>query len=154
MIACNALNADWENSVTSNNGKTIGITTILAIVAAIGANIKAIAEGMMGLWLVLLAFSDKAPLGLSSFLLSLILAMLILPPWRFIVRRRFSSIEADAELRRFIAGCIALLVALLVMLAQLPTLQGGLLGIVAGLFAPWLLQGLQALGNAVARMIR
>lgn len=132
----------------------ITITTLLAIVAAVGANLKGIAEGINGLWLVLLAFSEKAPLGLTSFLLALALAMLVLPPWRFIVRRHFAAIEADAELRRFIAGSIALFVGTATMFAQLHSLQGLLTGILAGLLAPWLLQGLQALWNLGARLTK
>lgn len=135
----------------TNTGLTIA--SVVLLIGAIASNSKPLADGIMGVLLVLVAFTEKAPLGLSSFLLALGLGMLILPPLRFIIRRRFPTIERDAELRRFIAGALALFVGTATMYAQLHTLQGLLTGILAGLLAPWLMQGLQALWNFGARLL-
>lgn len=114
------------------------ITTILILFAMHG---KGAGEALMGLWLVLQAFTKDAPLGLVSFLLALALAIGFAP----FLRKWLPGRESHPEARRFAIDIGPIAVGFLVMWLQLRTLPGLMSGILAGLAAPPIQKGLAAL---------
>ena len=105
-----------------------GIVTVLAGLALHGGKLLEVAKGS---WLFLLALSDTAPLGLASFLLALALGVLSRP----FLLRYLPAMPCHSS-REFVIDASALLTGVLVMYLQLRTLNGALLGLLAGFAAP------------------
>lgn len=133
----------------NNKAAAVGsasITTLLILFAMHG---KGAGEALMGLWLVLAAFTKDAPLGLVSFLLALALAMGFAP----FLRKWLPGKESNPELRRFAIDLGPIVVGVVVMWLQLRTLPGLMSGILAGLAAPPLQKGLSALWALAGRSL-
>jgi hypothetical protein len=126
----------------------VGSVSLLAVIAAIAANLKPIAEGVMVLWNVLAAYTKGATLGMSSFFLALTLAMLSQP----YLRRWLPDLRCHLS-REWIIESAALAIGVGIMWGQLQTTLGALAGIVAGLLAPYLQKLVEALWNLGARAL-
>lgn len=115
-----------------NNPKTVGlVATITAIVVLFASHGTAFFGSMEIAFNFLLAISAKAPLGVGSFFLSLFMAMLVwlaLQKWTKEARNRWS--------RSTFIDIAAVAVGAYVSYMQLPTSNGILFGIMAGLAAP------------------
>lgn len=115
-----------------NNPKTVGlVATITAIVVLFAAHGTAFFNSLEIAFNFLLAISAKAPLGVGSFFLSLFMAMLVwlaLQKWTKEARNRWT--------RSTFIDIAAVAVGAYVSYMQLPTSNGILFGIMAGLAAP------------------
>lgn len=119
------------------------------LIVLLATNGAALGEALLGLWLVLLKFSETAPLGLTSFLLALALAIGCQHPLR-----RFVPHWRNDHLRELAIESVALGVGILVMRVQMPELLGLMLGGVAGFMAPYLYKLLAALGDGLLHAAR
>ena len=108
-----------------------GIGAALAVLATNGGKLVEVA---MGAWLFLLKLSDTAPLGLASFGLALSLGILSRPP----LQKYLPPCPQHPTRREAAIDLPAVLIGAAVMFVQLRTLNGALLGILAGLLAPQL----------------
>jgi len=121
-------------------GWTITSAGLVALLTAVAMNGDKVLQVIIGTWLFLLKLSETAPLGLSSFLLALALAITSRP---FLLR--YLPPMPCHQSRDFVVDLIALAIGFGVMFAQLRTLDGALLGILAGFAAPLLAKGIGAL---------
>lgn len=121
------------------------LTTIVILFAMHGKNVG---EALMSLWLVMVAFSKDAPLGLSSFLLSLAMATFSQP-----FLRKWLPLLDHREARRFIIDASAIGIGFAIMWVQLRTLPGLMLGILAGLAAPPIAKAGSAIWALVGRSL-
>jgi hypothetical protein len=121
-------------------GWTITSAGLVALLTAVAMNGDKVLQVVVGTWLFLLKLSETAPLGLSSFLLALALAITSRP---FLLR--YLPPMPCRQSRDFVVDLIALAIGFGVMFAQLRTLDGALLGILAGFAAPLLAKGIGAL---------
>lgn len=124
---------------------TLGVS-LGGLIVLLATNGAALAEALTSLWLVMLRFSDSAPLGLSSFLLALTMAVVSQP----FLRRWTPDLKCPLS-RDFLIEAAALVIALAVMLAQVRDLFGWMLGLLAGFMAPLVFKGLAALCGLVWR---
>jgi hypothetical protein len=117
---------------------SLGISAagLLVLLATNGAALVGAAGGA---WTFLLTLAHTAPLGLSSFLLALALGIAVQP----FLRKWLPDLRCHAS-REFLIESAALAIGIGVMWGQLRTLSGLLLGILAGLFAPYAQKGLAA----------
>lgn len=109
----------------------IGFGGLIALVALYGDKFWTAGEGAVR-FMALLA--DKAPLGSGSFALALALGTLaqaFLAP--------FVKLKCESS-RQLVLMVVGLLFGLGVMVLQLPTLNGVLLGLMAGFIAPFAYQ--------------
>lgn len=115
-----------------NNPKTVGLlATLTAIVALFAVHGTAFFNSLDIAFNFLLAISAKAPLGVGSFFLSLFMAMLLwlaLQKWTKEARNRWT--------RSTFIDIATVAVGAYVSYMQLPTSNGILFGIMAGLAAP------------------
>lgn len=120
---------------------TLGISAagLLVLLAANGA---ALVDAALGAWQFLLTLADTAPLGLSSFVLALALAVAAQPFVRKWIAPRVGCVPS----REFVIESAALAIAVVVMWIQTRDLSGLLLGILAGFAAPYVQKALAALG--------
>lgn len=112
------------------NKTTTGISwaTAIAVLAALAAHSGKIIEALRGLWLLMVDWTSKSPLGLASFFLALGMCVLVsafLDYWLARVR--------CSDSRLFVAALAGISSALGVMWIQMATLQGLMLGVMAGL---------------------
>lgn len=121
-------------------GWTITGASIGAAVGLIVANGAKLLEIGQGTWLFLLNLSETAPLGLSSFLLALALAVASRPFLLSYLPAMPCHVSRD-----FVIDTAALVIGFGVMYGQLRTLNGALLGLLAGFAAPLVARGLSAL---------
>jgi len=129
-----------------NKTATFTSAGFIALFAAIALNGSKVIEVALGAWLFLLNLSETAPLGLSSFLLALSLAIVSRP----FLLRYVPAWRCPAS-RDFVIDSAALAIGFGVMFGQLRTLDGALLGILAGFAAPLLAKGLAAVFGLVWR---
>lgn len=115
-------------------------TGVVAAITLIAANGKQMLEVVVGTWAFLERLSETAPLGVWSFALALSLGVLSRP---FLVK--YFPALPRAKTRDFLIDVSALVIGLGVMYGQLRTLDGALLGLMAGFAAPLLAQGLAVL---------
>lgn len=130
------------------NGKGI---TIAGVVALIGAMAQPGAlEAMLGLPKVLQNFATGLPFGLGSFLLALALACVVY----YHARQAFNYGKGGPSGRDFRITLLSLVVACAATMGQALVMRGGtagellmalMLGILAGLLAPLIVQGLVSL---------
>lgn len=123
-----------------------GVGAALALIAANGAQLL---ELVTGVWLFLVKLSDTAPLGLASFALALALGILSRP---FLVRY-LPAMPCHVS-REFLIDASALLIGVGVMFGQLRTLNGLLLGLLAGFAAPLVARGIGAAWSLAFRRER
>lgn len=121
-------------------GWKITSTAVIAVLGAVALNGGKPVEVATGAWLFLLNLSKTAPLGLSSFLLALALAVASRP----FLLRYLPAMPCHAS-REFVIDTVALLTGFAVMFGQLRTLNGALLGLLAGFAAPLVARGIAAL---------
>lgn len=121
-------------------GWTITSASLIAVIGALALNGGKLIEVATGVWLFLLKLSDTAPLGLSSFLLALSLSVVSRP----FLLRYLPAMPCRAS-RDFLIDLAALLIGFGVMFGQLRTLDGALLGLLAGFAAPLVARGLASL---------
>lgn len=127
---------------------TLGVS-VAGLIVLLATHGTALAEALTKLWLVMLRFSDSAPLGLSSFLLALGIAVVSQP----FLRRWMPALRCPMS-RDFLIDAAALAIGLAVMLAQVRDLFGWLLGILAGFAAPLVFKGLAALVGLAWRALQ
>lgn len=120
--------------------KTITWSGIAAAAALIAANGAKVIEVALGVWLFLLKLTETAPLGLASFALALALGVASRP---FLLR--YLPATPCRTSRDFIVDASALVIGLGVMFVQLRTLNGALLGLLAGFAAPLVARAIGAL---------
>lgn len=118
-------------------GWTITWAGIGAALALIAANAGKLLEAATGSWLFLLKLSETAPLGLSSFLLALALGVASRP----FLLRYMPTMPCHVS-RDFLIDSAALVIGFAVMFGQLRTLNGALLGLLAGFAAPLVARGI------------
>lgn len=118
-------------------GWTITSAGLVALLTAVAMNGDKVLEVIVGTWLFLLKLSETAPLGLSSFLLALALAVVSRP---FLLR--YLPAMPCRQSRDFVVDLIALGIGFGVMFGQLRTLNGALLGLLAGFAAPLVARGI------------
>lgn len=128
-----------------NKAITFTSAGFIAIFAAVALNGKQVIEVALGAWLFLINISQSAPMGLSSFLLALALAIVSRP-----FLQRYTPTWKCPASRDFVIDFAALAIGFGVMYGQLRTLNGALLGILAGFAAPLISKGLGA-GLALLR---
>lgn len=118
---------------------TIGISAAAAFVlfAQYG---KPFFVALDGAFRFLFKLADQAPLGVSSFVLALALAVGVQP----LLFTAFKQMRCP-ESQEFAVMALALVVAVAVMWVQLHTLQGLLLGLLAGFAAPHVYKGIVVL---------
>ncbi len=126
----------------NRTGWTITWAGIAAAVTLLATNGAALLEVVAGVWLFLLKLSDTAPLGLASFLLALGLGVLSRP----FLLRYLPPMPCHSS-REFVIDTAALVIGVGVMFGQLRTLNGALLGLLAGFAAPLVARGIAALWN-------
>lgn len=107
-----------------------GIAAAIAIgFATYGSKIV---EALHAAWLFMLTLSDEAPLGLTSFAISVTISVLA----QLFLRRHWPK-SSTAASRSMWVDSIGVVLGGAVMYVLLPTTQGMLLGIMAGFVAPW-----------------
>lgn len=126
----------------NKTGWTITWAGIAAALTLLATNGAALLEVITGVWLFLVKLSDTAPLGLASFLLALGLGVASRP---FLLR--YMPPMPCRQSRDFVIDTAALVIGVGVMFAQLRTLNGALLGLLAGFAAPLVARGIAALWN-------
>lgn len=129
-----------------NRTSTITAASFAAVLGAIALNGARILEVAAGAWLFLLNLSATAPLGLVSFLLALALGVLSRP----FLLHYLPPMPCKAS-RDFVIDASALVIGVGVMYAQLRTLNGLLLGLLAGFAAPLIAKALGALFGLARR---
>lgn len=129
-----------------NKGSTITWTTIAAAVTLLAANGGKLLELGKGAWLFLISLSQTAPLGLASFALALGLGVVSRP----FLLRYLPAAPCHAS-RDFVIDMLAVLTGIAVMVVQLRTLNGFLLGLLAGFAAPLVAKGLGVLFAWIGR---
>ena len=131
-------------------GWTITWAGIAAAVTLLATNGTTLLEVAKGTWLFLVTLSDTAPLGLTSFLLAVSLAMLVRPMLKkYLPPLPENPSQRDVTRRDAAVDFPAVVLGALVMFLQLRTLNGALLGIMAGLLAPQLAKLIAVLWGAV-----
>lgn len=129
-----------------NRTTTITAAGFAAVLTAIAMNGSRILEVGNGAWLFLLNLSATAPLGLVSFLLALALGVASRP----FLLHYLPPMPCKAS-RDFVIDASALVLGVGVMFAQLRTLNGLLLGLLAGFAAPLIAKALGALFGLTRR---
>lgn len=116
-----------------------GVTaaTLLVLLASHG---KALVEAIEAAFLFLFKLSETAPMGLASFMLSLALCVAALASFQRIA----AAIKCDRS-REVVMSALSLLIGFSVMFLQLRTVQGALLGLLAGFSGPFVYQAVAAL---------
>jgi hypothetical protein len=121
----------------------ISLAGFLVLLASNGA---ALVDAAGGAWTFLLTLAHTAPLGLSSFVLALALGIAAQP----FLRKWLPALQCHAS-REFIVESVALAIGIAVMWVQLRSLSGLLLGILAGLLAPYVQKGFAAVAGLLYR---
>src|SRR5690606_36448825 len=107
-------------------------------------------EALHAAWLFLLGMSKEAPLGLSSFALSVAISVLA----QLFMRRHFTPDNMPAATRSTVIDSAGVLIGLVVMYLQLSTTKGMLLGIMAGFVSPWVSRIVAALCGYISRALQ
>lgn len=135
------------------SSRAVTITTIagavVTVIGAIAVNGKGVADALAAFPKVLQAYSEGLPLGLTSSLLAFVLACLV---W-LTLRARLTIKSLGRDGRDFRADNFALATSLIVTIGQTVAagrsdayglLTAGMMGMMTGLAAPWLMRGLRA----------
>lgn len=124
---------------------TLGIS-VAGLLVLLASNGAALVGAAGGAWTFLLTLAHTAPLGLSSFVLALALAVGVQP----FLRKWLPELRCHAS-REFLIESAALAIGIGVMWLQLRSLSGLLLGILAGFMAPYAQKGLAMVGALLRR---
>jgi hypothetical protein len=108
--------------------------------------ISGVIEALNGTWKFLLLMTETAPLGVWTFLIAAIFPAVFLPWLKNAAPKKWAVASRD-----FILQTVAIFAG--VMLAWLPwqTLEGFLVGVMAGFMSPYLHKGGQAVGGLLYR---
>ena len=117
--------------------KSIFGISVAGLFALIAMNGGQFVESCKAAWIFLLDIAANAPMGLASFILALALGVVTQASLQHWVPR-----AANRALRQFAIESSALGVGIGVMWMQLHTLNGLLLGLLAGFMAPWMQKGI------------
>lgn len=123
-------------------------SAIAAVLAALAANGKAALDALGGVPMLLQAWASGLPLGIWSFMLSLVLALLV---WAKAITKLPPT--ASGRARHFSSDNLAIVTALTVTVSQQAIVgigQGKLLsaiwiGLIAGFLAPWIGRAIRAM---------
>ena len=144
------------NSKGGRMNKTVtGVTLagVLALITTLAANGKGFAEGLNAMWLFLVNLAETAPLGLSSFVLAIALAVgaqAALARWLPLFRCPVSR-ELVMDLAAFVIGFGVMWVQTRAQTDPSDRLSGMLLGALAGFLAPYVFKGIAAVVAIAAR---
>lgn len=124
---------------------TFGVTAA-AMFVILAANGQNLVGSIRAFGLFVIELLSTAPLGFLSFLLALALAIVVQAP----LTRWLPPMPCRTS-REFVIESCSLAVGFGIMLAQMPTLMGGLLGLLIGFLAPYLFKGGAALVGLASR---
>ncbi len=141
--------------MTTMNKTVTGVTLagVLAVIAALSANGKGLAEGLTAMWLFLVSLAETAPLGLSSFALAIALAVGVqaaLVRWLPLFRCSTSR-DLVMDLAAFLVGFGVMWAQTRAQVDPADRLNGLLLGALAGFLAPYVFKGIAAVVSMAAR---
>lgn len=126
--------------------KSVFGVSLAGLFIVLAANGAAFVQAAQAAWLFLLNLSTTAPLGVSSFFMASALAIVSQP----FLRKWLPHLRCPMS-REFIIESAALAIGVGVMWAQLHTLNGLLLGLLAGFSAPYIQKGIAACIALAAR---
>jgi hypothetical protein len=119
--------------------KSVFGVSLAGLFIVLAVNGAAFVQAAQAAWLFLLSLSTTAPLGVSSFFMASALAIVSQP----FLRKWLPHLRCPMS-REFIIESAALGIGVGVMWAQLHTLNGLLLGLLAGFSAPYIQKGIAA----------
>lgn len=120
---------------------TIGIS-FAGLIVLLANSGKGFIDSLWAAFLFLQKISDHAVLGIGSFILACLMAVL----FQAFIHRYTKELPCPRS-GDFCLGLVSLFIGTSVMWIQLHTLNGLLLGILAGFASPFLYQGLSTLWN-------
>lgn len=129
----------------SNWFKTTFGVSAAGLFVLLAANGKNLAEAIRAFAMFGVELLATAPLGVLSFMLALALAVAVQAP----LNRWLPKMPCHQS-REFVVETLVLFVGFGVMVVQMPTLMGGLLGLLIGFLAPYLFKGGAALVSMAA----
>lgn len=131
-----------------NKPTVTGVTlaAVLAVLGWVATNGKAFADGMMAVWLFFVHMSETAPMGLSSFLMAMALAV-----GAQAAVARWMPLFKCATSRDLVTDLVAFAVGFVAMWAQMPNMKGIMLGTLAGFVSPYVFKSVTAVGAMVLR---
>lgn len=92
-----------------------------------------VVEALHAAWLFLIGLSEEAPLGLTSFVIAVVISVLV----QLFLRKNWRPKAATSAGYSTRVDSIGVAIGVLVMWLLLPTTRGMLLGIMAGFASPW-----------------
>jgi hypothetical protein len=127
---------------------TLGISAagLFVLLATHG---EAVVDALLAAWIFLLKLASTAPMGLASFALALALAVAA----QAYLQRIVAALRCERSREVILSGA-SLAIGFAVMFLQLRTVNGALLGLLAGFSGPFAYQALAALVGLLRRGAR